>query len=109
MTDKLSKPTNDGRVKWFGESWGAPICDPADKVDVPTGRLCLMCDREILAGDQGLMVTHLGETANGAWRGAIRQPWHLDCWLMSVLPPECFKVRLVLPVPGGRQEPDGAA
>lgn len=79
---------NDGRVRWFGESWGAPICDPVDRVDVPVGRPCVGCGEAIRVRDQGVSM--------------VQASWHLDCWLRDILPPT---YRLGL----RKVEPDGAA
>lgn len=47
-------------MKWFGESWGAPICDPKYHWLTPTGRPCLGCGKPIADGDQGFMVPNHG-------------------------------------------------
>jgi len=67
------------RLQWFGESWGAPICDPADHADTPTGQACARCEKPIEPGAQGLLVLHVGDI-----KPPERLPWHLDCWLESL-------------------------
>jgi hypothetical protein len=49
-----------GVVKWFGESWGAPICDDTQHVETPDGEACPVCSHSIRPGDQGfeLPFTH---------------------------------------------------
>lgn len=66
---------------WFGESWGAPVCDPEDHVRTPVGRACLWCGKPIEAGDQGLLTP----CVNRAWPVTIEAE-HLACLLKRVLP-----------------------
>jgi hypothetical protein len=40
-------------MPWFGESWGAPVCDPADHVETPVGAVCLWCVDLIDEQDSG--------------------------------------------------------
>lgn len=47
-------------VKWFGASWGAPVCDPALASETPVGRPCGHCDGPIAAGDRGVILPFLG-------------------------------------------------
>lgn len=65
---------------WFGESWGAPICDPDNHTETPVGERCLECDTAIGEDDQGLLIPYF---ADGR---ATTRGWHLDCWLDHVLP-----------------------
>lgn len=57
-------------VSWFGESWGAPCCDPADHARTPVGEACAFCEEPIADGDRGF---------------ATGLPTHLECTLRSVL------------------------
>jgi hypothetical protein len=41
---------------WFGESWGAPVCDPGTHRDTPVGWLCVACLVAITAADHGLIM-----------------------------------------------------
>lgn len=70
---------------WFGQSWGAPCCEPEDHVPTPIGRPCLRCREPIREGDQGLVqpLLALGEVSI--------EPLHIECFLRSVRPhgPEC--------------------
>ena len=75
---------------WFGESWGAPVCDPADHRVTPVGFECIECKVAIRQGDQGVMMPCIGSGGQvdiGAY--------HLDCWLDHVLPhgPGCPRCR----------------
>lgn len=40
-------------MPWFGESWGAPVCDPAEQVDTPFGAVCVHCGELIDEDDSG--------------------------------------------------------
>lgn len=63
------------RVQWFGESWGAPICDPQDHAPNPGGQ-CMRCDAAITSTDQGVLIPHYGFD--------VRDAFHLRCFLEAV-------------------------
>lgn len=73
-------------TKWFGESWGAPVCEPSEHVDPPVGELCAghphmhheFRPEVIAADDQGVMIPYLGNDER------TYQAWHLDCWLHEI-------------------------
>jgi hypothetical protein len=67
-------------VRYFGDSWGAPICQ--DQVPVPVGERCLDCDELIWPSDQGLMIPHHG------FHGPEFMPWHLTYFLRHIGAPE---------------------
>lgn len=76
-------------MRWFGKSWGAPICDVADHAPTPTGQPCAYCKRPIAEGDHGSLVPHVDQVfdpilAEGARVLVFERPWHLDCLLRSV-------------------------
>lgn len=74
---------SDTSVKWFGESWGAPICAPEEKRDTPVGSLCCCgCGRAIQEGDQGLLLWTLGAKPHEVGYGA----WLYDCFWHSIDP-----------------------
>lgn len=80
-----SFPPDALRLRWYGESWGAPVCaDPEDRVPTPIGERCTRCDVVIVLGDRGLLVLHLDDA------GAIMRPVHLACFLRSVSSPPSF-------------------
>lgn len=73
-------------IGWFGESWGAPVCDPELHVETPVGWQCighdhLHVDRSPLIeeGDQGVTLPLYVEPGR-----ADRAAYHLDCWLHEV-------------------------
>lgn len=48
-----------GTVRWFGETWNAPVNDPRTHIDAPVGRECERCRRPIHPKDQGVTIpTH---------------------------------------------------
>lgn len=75
-------------VKWFGNAWGAPVCDYAEHIATPVGEPCLRCGERILPGDAGFTVPSL-VNATSAVFGPIKawheQPFHRRCFLVSVL------------------------
>jgi hypothetical protein len=73
-----------GTVRWFGESWGAPVCDPRAHVATPLGWQCAGHDHMhehrsalIEDGDQGVTLPY--------YHAAVTMlAYHLDCWLHEV-------------------------
>jgi hypothetical protein len=68
-----------GTVRWFGESWGAPVCHPATKVYTPVTEPCEACDVMITEDDQGVTIPFVGSV--GSW---VRHAYHLQCFLAEV-------------------------
>lgn len=69
-------------MKWFGESWGAPVCVPEDHVATPVGASCLRCHETVAAEDIGVMMPYFG--ALDAPVELI--PMHHACLMRSVIP-----------------------
>lgn len=84
--------------RWFGDSWGAPVCMPERHVATPDSAPCAgRCGRRIGPGDQGVMLPLAEEpvavaSAGGpageegmevetrvTWLG-----WHLECWIREI-------------------------
>lgn len=63
----------DGRIRWFGEPWGAHINEDCDRVPVPVGVICWYCSAPVEKGDRGVMVVWSGE-GHSHYR-----PQHIDC------------------------------
>ncbi len=55
--------------KWFGENWGAPVCDPEDHIPTPVGDPCVNCEEAIEAGDQGVV---------------FDLPYHIECFTRAI-------------------------
>jgi hypothetical protein len=66
--------------RWFGTSWGAPVCRDEPQVATPVGQPCVHCGEPIRDGDQGVVMP-CGE-ADGSWRVA---PLHVECHLRMIL------------------------
>lgn len=66
---------------WFGESWGAPICDPETHGKTPVGKPCLYCGTPIEPEDNGVMMAVVH--ANGS---ATLEAAHRLCFLETILP-----------------------
>jgi hypothetical protein len=70
-------------MKWFGPSWGAPVCDSEERVEVPVGQRCPRCCKPIEPEAQGLVLAE----ANLDFV-SYERAWHLDCLLAAVGIPE---------------------
>lgn len=63
-------------MKWFGETWHAPICEPSEHVERPEAE-CMYCDAELVDGDRGVVMPYLEDLEKPAtWVAA-----HLECFL----------------------------
>ncbi len=68
-------------MNWFGESWGAPVCEPAERVSTPVGAACLRCEKPIAEDDCGVFLTSMGAD----------QPIHFGCFLVEIGFPEFLR------------------
>lgn len=64
-------------MKWFGSSWGAPVCTPEEHVATPNEE-CTYCKLKFKENDQGMLIPHLSEGAPPAEYG-----YHLECFLRA--------------------------
>jgi hypothetical protein len=62
---------------WWGESWGAPACDPELHVPTPVGMDCEWCDETIEKDDRGFTMPVMGSD--------LTIYYHQPCFLRSVL------------------------
>lgn len=67
-------------MKWFGQNWGAPVCD-LEHVPTPQAS-CFGCEEPIKPEDQGVVLPYLG----GADDLRQEAPYHLDCLVEAVTP-----------------------
>jgi hypothetical protein len=70
-------------VLWFGETWGAPCCDPKEHTPTPVGAPCRRCRKTIGARECGLVmpsVCSFDHPPDVGWCA-----YHLDCFLACVL------------------------
>lgn len=65
-------------VRWFGQSWGAPICDPDDHAPTPVDAPCARCWEPLDADARGVLIPHLEPD------GFRERPWHINCFLESI-------------------------
>jgi hypothetical protein len=65
---------------WFGESWGAPVCDEQRHLPIPLGEKCPECDTEIELTDNGMLIP--------SSRGLLA--YHRICFLRTVIPCEMW-------------------
>jgi hypothetical protein len=75
---------------WFGNSWGAPCCDPEEHIETPVGEKCPRCGELIGHLDQGVTMTLVPLSGP-----ATLIHTHLDCFLKQILPhgPDCKRCR----------------
>jgi len=54
-------------MKWFGENWGAPICEDLLHIETPVDKVCGFCNEPIREGDRGVVMPfHGGEDSEMA-------------------------------------------
>jgi len=70
-------------MKWFGESWHAPVCEPDEHIETPVGEDCGYCDEPIAEGDRGLRMPFVGDPSEKGYMNA-----HQMCLLRAVVPAE---------------------
>jgi hypothetical protein len=81
------------RVRWFGADWGAPVCEPEQHIPTPVGKTCLGCERQVLAGQRGIVMA-AGNGIPHAFDLDVNKHvyrvcvYHLECHIESVLGPE---------------------
>ncbi len=64
-------------MNWFGESWGAPVCDPDTHVDTPVGAECGWCEESVADDDSGVSLPY-------ATKPMQVINYHLNCWLRQI-------------------------
>ena len=65
-------------MKWFGEPWGAPVCEEATHVETPIGVPCLECEQPVEADDRGVILPFL------SMEEMTESTFHLGCFLDSL-------------------------
>lgn len=61
-------------MKWFGRSWGAPVCAPEDQAPLPDAP-CVCCESRFKADDQGVILPFVGGPDDPP-----ELPYHLACF-----------------------------
>jgi hypothetical protein len=74
---KRERDDGIGTVRWFGESWGAPINDPRAQISNPVDTKCIDCGRYIESDDQGVGILSVG--IDHSLDGYVY--YHLDCFM----------------------------
>jgi hypothetical protein len=64
------------QLQWFGPSWGAPINEDCERVDVPSGEPCARCEQQIHVGDHGVRMWHVPEGY---------RPLHYACFMRGTI------------------------
>jgi hypothetical protein len=67
-------------MRWFGDSWGAPVCESAEHTETPVGESCLICGTSIVKGDQGVEIPYVYVGTTDI-RTVVE---HLDCFLQKL-------------------------
>lgn len=69
-------------MQWFGESWGAHVCE-GEHVATPVGAICFgSCAEPIVEGDRGVVLPFLG--FEGIGNPSPDAPYHLECLLYCI-------------------------
>lgn len=68
-------------MRWFGESWGAPINEDVPHAPTPVGEQCEGCHQPVEDGDQGVLIPDAG------WVIPVERPFHHRCFLAGILGP----------------------
>jgi len=80
-------------MRWFGESWKAPVCETTEQIETPVGLTCAPCGKLIGPDDRGLLIptlTPVTMVVTPDWKIAIIDDvphiaYHLRCLLQSIL------------------------
>lgn len=67
-------------MKWFGQSWGAPVCKPETHSETPTEEDCTQCEQPILATDSGVTLPFSG----GPDDTRTELSYHHQCYMRSL-------------------------
>jgi hypothetical protein len=90
----VMEPNDDiGTVRWFGEPWGAPVCeDPRARILTPLEVPCAFCGTAFRHGDQGVSIQMVfgsaeeAEAYAGAHQGRTVLDHHRECVLQMIQP-----------------------
>lgn len=67
-------------MRWFGTSWGAPVCEPETHVPTPVGKTCFRCGEPIANRDDGIIMPYVNEHGE-----VSMEPWHYECNMREIL------------------------
>lgn len=66
-------------MRWFGETWGAPVCEPRERTETPTGVPCLLCEEPIGARARGFVLPYVVNCTEAEDRAV-----HAECFWANV-------------------------
>jgi hypothetical protein len=69
-------------MRWFGESWGAPVCEDTAHADTPVGEECDACPEPIEGDDQGFLLPFYDTDA------VSEIAYHRGCLMGAILGPD---------------------
>lgn len=67
-------------MQWFGETWGAPVCEDTQQVTTPVGQECFGCDKPIESQDSGVVLPFEGGTTDPRRQA----PYHKHCFIEAL-------------------------
>lgn len=74
-------------VRWFGNSWGAPVNDNP-QIDVPVGEACVRCQRPFQADDRGVAIPRVDISSRTIMTAAHALVYHhLHCFMTEIMGP----------------------
>lgn len=79
-------------MQWFGQSWGAPICDPQDHAATPVGEHCGWCEEPITEEDSGVLIPHVGAPFRA--HEYVTVPYHRECFIRQIAGSVAHQLRL---------------
>ncbi len=80
-------------MKWFGESWQAPLNETCERAETPVGQKCSSCTKPIEDHDRGVLIPAFRKRNEGELGGTgllsawTDEPMHLRCLMETVLGP----------------------
>ncbi len=83
-------------MRFFGEPWGAPICDDLEQADVPVGQECGWCGEAIVFDDYGLLLP-----------GPIEVAYHYPCYMRTIIGSVGHQRKTCSCYGGSEEDPEG--
>lgn len=66
-------------MKWFGESWGAPVNESAEHTETPVGGVCIYCNVMITPEDRGFVLPYISDEED-----LDEVAFHYQCFLRDL-------------------------
>lgn len=80
MLEPIESEEPDIGLRWFGPSWGAPLCSEDRQSPAPVGQPCFRCAKPIQANTSGILMWHMEEDPNED----SYKPYHRECALQRI-------------------------